>query len=206
LALSTGVLRGFNGQLVFGAGVAERLRTYGARWIRGLPVYFSDHVFSDGKEYMARSMLDAISRSTGLTKEQEVFLAHESYERLLDFLLDLGTAAGVLQDRLDVVKVSEEMGAEMDEWISRINELNFFEEAGGDPRTAVTLLFVELIRGRLISRVPEMASFAEPLGIVIHETFGYWTGPNVRGEQDSSKKRIRRQPSSRTSRSRITTA
>ena len=130
-------------------------------------------------------MLHAIDRSAGLTEEEEVSLAHESHQHLLDFLLDLGTGAGVLEDNLEVVKVSEEMGAEMKEWIPRLNEFGFAEDTGGEPRAAVTMLFVDLIRERLISRIPEMASFAEPLGIVIHNTFGFWTGWEARPEPDS---------------------
>ena len=176
LALRTGVLREFNGQLVFGARVAERLRTYGARWLRGRPIYFSDRVFTDWKEYSGVSVLHAIDPSAGITEKEEIALAHESHQHLLDFLLDLGTGAGVLEDDPDVVKVSEEIGAEMQDWIVRLDELGFGEDTGGELRAAATMLFVELIRERLIARIPEMASFAEPLGIVIHDTFGFWTG------------------------------
>ena len=178
LALSTGMLREFNGQLVFGARVAERLRTYGARWLRGRRIYLAKDVFSDWKEYSGISVLHAIDESTGITDEQVVDLAHEIHQRLLDFLLDLGTGAGVLVNDPDVVKISEDMADEMSEWIPRLNELGFVEDAGGDDRAAVTMLFVELIRERLVSRIPEMASFAEPLGIVIHDVFGFWTGWN----------------------------
>jgi hypothetical protein len=176
LALRTGVLREFNGQLVFGARVAERLRTYGAQWLRGRSIYFSDRVFADWKEYSGVSVLHAIDRSAGITEQQEVALAHESHQHLLDFLLDLGTGAGVLVDDPDVVKVSDEMADEMQQWIPRLDELGFAEDTGGELRAAATMLFVELIRERLIARIPEMASFAEPLGIVIHESFGFWTG------------------------------
>jgi hypothetical protein len=205
LALSAGVLREFNGQIVFGASVAERLRIYGARWLRGRPVYFSDHVFSGWEEYSGVSVLHAIDRSARLTVKEEVSLAHESHEHLLDFLLDLGAAAGVLEDSLEMVKLSEEMSAEMQKWLPRVNDLGFTEETGGELRAAVTLLFVELIRERLISRVPEMASFAEPLGIVIHDTFGFWTGWNSRAENNLRRAKIRVKPNKRGSRSGVMT-
>jgi hypothetical protein len=94
----------------------------------------------------------------------------------------------------------------MQGWIPRLGELGFAEETSGEPRAAVTLLFVELIRQRLISRVPEMASFAEPLGIVIHDAFGFWTGWNAGAEKDSRRTKVRVQPSKQSSRSHITTA
>lgn len=185
LALRAGILREFNGQLVFGARVAERLRTYGARWLRGRPIYFSDHVFNDWQEYSGISVLHSIDQNADLTEEEEISLAHESHQHLLDFLLDLGTGIGVLEDDLEVVKVSEEMGAEMHEWIPRLNELGFNEDTDGEIRAATTMLFVELIRERLIERIPEMTSFAEPLGIVIHDAFGFWSGCVEPTELDS---------------------
>ncbi len=183
LALDVGVLRDFNGQLVFSAEVAERLRTYGARWLRGRPIYFSDEVFSDWKEYSGLAVLHAIEDGR-LTEEEEVSLAHEAHERLLDFLLDLGVATGVLEDDPDTVKLSEDMGEEMQQFIPRLGELGFHEDTGGELRAATTMLFVELIRNRLIERIPEMVSFAEPLGIVIHNAFGFWTGWNELTAQD----------------------
>jgi hypothetical protein len=187
LALRTGILREFNGQLVFGARVAERLRTYGRRWLRGRPIYFSDHVFTDFKEYSGVAVLHAIDKRAGITDEEEIALAHESHEHLLDFLLDLGAGTGVLEDDPDNVKVGAEIGAQVQDWIPRLNEPGFADDAAGDPRAAVTLLFVELIRERLATSIPEMASFAEPLGIVINNTFGFWTGWAADGDSDSEQ-------------------
>lgn len=189
IALRTGILREFNGQLVFGARVAERLRTYGRRWLRGCPIYFSEHVFSDFKEYSGVAVLHAIDKSAGITDKEEIDLAYESHQHLVDFLLDLGAGTGVLEDDPKDVKVGAQISTEVQDWIPRLNELGFADDAGGDPRAAVTLLFIELIRERLIASIPEMASFAEPLGIVINSTFGFWTRWTADDDSDSHDER-----------------
>jgi hypothetical protein len=191
LALRAGLLRDFNGQLVFGPRVAERSRTYGARWLRGRPIYTRDRVFNDWKEYAGLSLLHAVDQSAGLTDKEEVTAVHECHERLLDFYLDLATRVGVLNTSEGKLKLSDQMAAEMQEWIPRLNELGFIEDAAGDGRAAVTMLFVELIRERLIERIPEMSSFAEALGIVIHHSFGFWTGWSGRVSDETDERGAR---------------
>lgn len=182
LALRTGILREFDGRLVFGARVAERSRIYGGRWLRGRPIALSDHPFRDWKEYAGLSLLHAVDPKAGLTAAQELALVQESHARLLDFYLDLATRAGVLDEQSHTLRLAPAIGDEMQAWLPRLGELGFIEEARGDLRAAVTMLFVELIRERLIARIPEMTSFAEALGIVIHHHFGFWKGWNGSGE------------------------
>lgn len=208
LALRAGLMREFNGKLVFGPRVAERSRTYGARWLRGRPIYFKDRVFKDWQEYAGVSLLHAIDPGAGLTAKEEIDLAVECQHRLLDFYFDLGTRAGVLNGRDGRFKLSTEISDEVKEKIPLLNELGFAEEGDNDGHAAITSLFVELIRERLIQRIPEMTSFAEALGILILHDSGFWTGWNGPTEDDPGKsgaRKVNRQRGAQKTRRKATT-
>jgi hypothetical protein len=111
-----------------------------------------------------------------LTGDQEVEAATEAHEHFVDFLLDLATRGGIMDETGGVLSLNGELGEEMSGQIGRVVELGFAGEVE-DLRAAATLLFIELIRERLLDRIPSKASFAEALGTVIHNMLGFWTGP-----------------------------
>jgi hypothetical protein len=99
-----------------------------------------------------------------------------------------------LDENAAVLSLSKEFGERVQEYIPELETLGFLQDADGEPRAALTLLFVELIRDRLIERIPEMASFAEALGIVIHDAFGFWTGWKDETSPPRKATRKRRKP------------
>jgi hypothetical protein len=133
--------------------------------------------FRELEEMSGVALLRSIRRGT-LTAEQEVEAAAEAHEHLLDFLLDLATRGAVMDETGGVLSLNHDLGEEMLAHIERIDKLGFTDEVN-DLGAATTLLFVELIRERLLDRVPSKASFAEALGTVIHDNFGFWKGPVV---------------------------
>ena len=199
LAIRGGILEEVEGRLDFSPRVAERLRSYYSRWIRGLPLYGYSHVLKKWNELSGLALLHSFRRGA-LTANQEVEAATEAHEHLLDFLLDLATRGGIMDETGGVLSLNGELGEEMSGQIERVVELGFTDEVD-DLRAAATLLFIELIRARLLDRVPSKASFAEALGTVIHDMFGFWTGPvdarPTRTEPAAVKSRRRREISSR---------
>jgi hypothetical protein len=175
LAIRGGILEEVEGRLDFSPRVAERLRSYYSRWIRGLPVYGSSRVLKKWNELSGLAVLHSFRRGV-LTAEQEIKAATEAHDHLLEFLLDLATRGGILDETGGVLSLNGELGEEMSGQIERVVELGFTDEVD-DLRAAATLLFIELIRERLLDRIPNKASFAEALGTVIHDMLGFWTGP-----------------------------
>jgi hypothetical protein len=96
-----------------------------------------------------------------------------------------------------VLSLNRELGEEMSVEIERVVELGFTADVA-ELRAAATLLFIELVRERLLDRVPGKASFAEALGTVIHDTFGFWTGP-VDASPAKARSATKRQPRHKTS-------
>lgn len=175
LAIRGGILEEVEGRLDFSARVAERLRGFCARWIRGLPAYGSSRAFESWKALSGVALLHSFRRGA-LTADQEVEAATEAHEHLLDFLLDLATRGAIMDETGGVLSLNRELGEEMSAQVERVVELGFTADVA-ELRAAATLLFIELVRERLLDRVPGKASFAEALGTVIHDTFGFWTGP-----------------------------
>ncbi len=175
LAIRGGILEEVEGRLDFSARVGERLRGFCARWIRGLPAYGSSGVFKSWQELSGVALLHSF-RAGALTADQEVQAAAEAHEHLLDFLLDLATRGAIMDETGWVLSLNHDLGEEMSVQIKRVVELGFAGDVE-DLRAAATLLFIELVRERLLDRIPGKASFAEALGTVIHDTFGFWTGP-----------------------------
>jgi hypothetical protein len=195
LAKRGGLVELADGRIEFTRRVAESLRTHAGRWMRGLPPYGGSEVFTAWREYSGVSVLHSFAPSSPLTPEQEIVAATEAHDHLLYFLLDIAVRGGIMDETADVLSLDADLGAEMESSLTQVAEYGFLDD-NPDPYAAATIMFVELIRIRLLDRIPQMASFAEPLGTVIHDMFGFW--PRADSAAPSAKTaKPRRAPATR---------
>lgn len=204
LAKRGGIVEVVDGRIEFTRRVAERLRVDAGRWLRGLPPYGGSKALADWREYSGVAMLHSFAPDARLTADEEVRVAVEAHDHLLHFLLDVAVRGRVMTEVAEVLSVDSELGEEMSAQIPHVIDLGFVDDTA-DLRAAATIMFVELVRARLLDSVPQMASFAEAIGTVIHSMFGFWTGPEMEqpeAETASARpaaKARRRSPTTRSS-------
>ena len=177
LGIKCGLLQPTRGGVEFTDQVADSLWKNGRDWILGRPFGSSKRVLSDWMEYSTMSLVVATKPETVLAEELQEQLYIECQNQLTDFLLELALSADVMLEADGNLRVADDLSEEMMETFDHLDSLDYLDDANAEPKTAAVLAFIDMVRARLLLKIPDKSAYAEALGTLILSGFNFWTGP-----------------------------